>query len=176
MEKEIYLIRHSGPFVELSNLENLKFELQRERMILSVEAEKKSEKLSDLNEFENIDIIYSSNSNRAISTVKYIANKNNLKINVENDLNERIFGIEYINELPNDFIKRQFEDENYKLKNGESLLEVENRINDFIENKVLKSDNKKIVLSMHAIGILAYLKQYCDVKFNNNIFTIIYLQ
>lgn len=143
-------------------------------MILSVEGEKKAEKLSELNEFKNVDVIYSSNSNRAIATVKYIAYKNNLKVNVENDLNERVFGIEYINELPNDFIKRQFEEENYKLKNGESLFEVKNRINEFIENKILKSNDKKIVLSMHAVGILAYFKKYCDVKFNDNIFTIIH--
>ncbi len=86
MKKEIYLIRHSGPFVELNNIENLKFELQSERIILSVEGEKKAEKLSDLNEFKNTDVIYSSNSNRAIATVKYIAEKSNLKINVENNI------------------------------------------------------------------------------------------
>lgn len=173
MSTIIYLIRHSGPFVPLENIQDEPFESQNKKMILSVEAEEKAKKLCEIEDLKNVDKVFSCNSARAIATVKYIAYKNDMKINVTDEINERVFGIEYINEIPKDFIKRQFEDINYKLNNGESLLEVRNRINNFIEKILLKNRNKKIVISLHAIALMAYIQNFCNIIYNDS-FKIIY--
>ena len=172
MNKTVYLIRHSGPFVDLGNIDNVPFELQSERMILSVDAEKKAQNLSEDIKFNDVDQIYSANSNRAIATIKYIANKNNLMVNVQNEINERKFGINYISDLPQNFIEDQFMDENYKLPKGESLLETRQRMDKFITNLLKDPKSKKIVLSLHGIAIMAYLKKFCNVEFYDRKFKL----
>lgn len=171
MSKVIYLIRHSGPFVKINNYENLPFEEQSKNMILSVEAEKKAEIVSKIPELKNLDAIYCSNSSRAIETAKYIAYENSLNLNVVNDLNERKFGIMYINEIPDGYIKRQFEDENYKIKNGESLVEVKERIKNFIDD-ILENNINRVGIVLHGIGLMAYIQNFADVVFKNDAFKI----
>lgn len=171
MNKVIYLIRHSGPFVKINDYENLPFEEQSKNMILSVEAEKKAEIVSKIPELKNLDAIYCSNSSRAIETAKYIAYENSLNLNVENDLNERKFGIMYINEIPDGYIKRQFEDENYKIKNGESLVEVKERIKNFIDD-ILENNINRVGIVLHGIGLMAYIQNFADVVFKNDAFKI----
>jgi len=86
----IYLIRHSEQLRmknKVINDENT--QITNEKIILSVNGEKKAEELSKLEELTNIDVLWSSNYVRAISTAKYIANKNNKEINKEKNLNER---------------------------------------------------------------------------------------
>lgn len=174
MNKIIYLIRHSGPFVKINDYENLPFEEQSKNMILSVEAEKKAEIISKISELQNLDAVYSSNSSRAIETAKYIAYENNINLNVENDLNERKFGVKYISELPNGYIKRQFEDESYKLKNGESLFEIKARIKNFVED-ILENDNiNRVGIVLHGIGLMAYIQSLAYVVFRDDYFKIIF--
>ena len=48
-----------------------------------------AKKLSELEELKNIDVLYSSNYIRAISTAKYIAEKNSIEINIDERLGER---------------------------------------------------------------------------------------
>ena len=55
-------------------------------MKLSDNGEILAEELSDRAELKNIDVLYSSNYVRAISTAKYIAKKNNIKINIDEGL------------------------------------------------------------------------------------------
>ena len=171
MKKEIYIIRHCGPFVPLVEKEKVTFEEKSKNMILSVEAEKKMEKISKIKELENIDMIYSSDSSRAIATAKYVANNNNLPIIIDDRLNERKFGITYIDELPENIIVKQFEDENYKLDNGESLKDVINRL-EVVLNEILNNNTKRVLISLHGIGMMCFLKMFCDVKYNGEKFTV----
>ena len=83
---------------------------------------------------------------RAIQTAKYIAIKNNLDINVVSDLGERKFGISSWNELLEDFEKRQFLDENYKIGDGESQKEVRNRIYSILMKILDDNKDKKIAI------------------------------
>lgn len=142
-------------------------------MILSVEGERKALILSQNNEFRDIDNIYSSNYARAIGTAKYIANSNNICLNVLDSLNEREFGIEFIQELPDNFIQNQFFDYDYKLKDGESLNETRKRIKETILN-VLDETNKKAVVVLNGIALMAYLSYYCDIVFKDDTFKVIY--
>ncbi len=83
----IYLIRHSEQLREYSNI--MLSQEENEKIILSIEGEKKAEKLSLNNELLDIYGIWSSSYSRTVGTAKYIAYKNNLKINIDNRLNER---------------------------------------------------------------------------------------
>lgn len=86
----IYLIRHSEQLRINGSYESSESEqLKNEKIILSIEGEKKAERLSEREELKNIDALYSSNYTRAISTAKYIAAQNNIEINIDERLGER---------------------------------------------------------------------------------------
>ena len=171
--KTIYLIRHAGPFINLDNYDKEPFANQNKNMILSVEGERNASKLCEISELKDIDIIYSSDSARALATAKYIAEQNNLKIKIDKRINERIFGITYLDELPKDFIIHQFQDKKYKLENGESLNDVINRFNEVI-TEILSSDKENIALFIHGIVLMAYLSSISEVDFNNDKFKVIF--
>ena len=135
-------------------------------MILSVLGEEKASKLCGIEELKNIKNIYSSNSFRAISTAKYLSESNHTKIKLDDRINERIFGVKYLNELPKDFTERSFLDKNYKIKNGESLNDMDCRFNEFIK-EVLNKDNDKTIIVIHGIMLLSYLQNNCDFEFEN---------
>lgn len=172
----IYLIRHSKPMnmdiKQIANSESL--QIINEKNILSVEGEKRAEELSKIPELKNIDYVISSNYARAMATAKYICKENNKDLNIIEDFAERKFGINDWSELPKDFEKRQFEDENYKIGNGESQKEVANRMYNVLMDIVNKYQDKKIVIVSHATAItflLMKLATYQDQKifFNNKL-------
>lgn len=168
--KELYLVRHSAPFVKIKDRGKIPFSEFSKNMILSVDGEKNASRLCDVSELCNVDCVYSSNSSRSIETAKYIATKNNLELIVDDRLNEREFGIKYIDELPVDFNYRQFKDENYKLENGESLNDVNERFYSLL-NEV---NGERIVFCIHGIMLMSYLKTICDVSFKDDKFRVVF--
>ena len=89
----IYLVRHAET-VDENGIRNTNEDSQiiNEKEILSVEGEEQAKKLSENDELKNLDIIWSSSYTRAKATAKYIANTNNLPINLDSNLNERKLG------------------------------------------------------------------------------------
>lgn len=86
----VFLIRHSKQFkMGSNNLVNENSQISNEKIILSIDGEKEAEKISKLKELSNIDVLWSSNYVRAMATAKYIAEQNNLEINVDERFNER---------------------------------------------------------------------------------------
>ena len=85
----IYLIRHSEQLRIESKVKKEKSQIANEKIILSVEGEKKAKELSQLKELNNLDVLWCSNYVRSIATAKYISDKNNLKINIDENFNER---------------------------------------------------------------------------------------
>jgi len=72
--KTIYLVKHSGPFVDIKNYEdyeNVLWEDYNRNMILSVDGEKRAEKLCEIKELNNVERIFASDSVRAIASAKY---------------------------------------------------------------------------------------------------------
>ncbi|MBQ6538737.1 MAG: histidine phosphatase family protein [Bacilli bacterium] len=110
----VYLIRHSKALKVNNDLNKDELQIQNEKNCLSIEGEELAKNKMNNKELENIDILYSSNYVRAIQTAKYLADKNNLEINVISDLGERKFGFSSWDEKPTDFEMKQFLDENYK--------------------------------------------------------------
>lgn len=179
--KTIYLVRHSAPFVEIENYinnDNILWNEFNKNMILSPLGEENAKKLCNVNELKNIDEIYASNSSRAIETAKYLAETNNIKIKFDERINERKFGINSWDELPENFEKKQFLDENYKIGNGESQKEVSNRMYYTIMKILNENKNKRIAIVSHATAISYLLKKWCNINivddelrynFNNNV-------
>lgn len=87
---QVYLIRHSEQLkIENRIVGNEESQISNEKIILSVEGEKKAQEISKLKELSNIDILWSSNYVRAIATAKYIAKQNHIEINIDESFNER---------------------------------------------------------------------------------------
>lgn len=157
MIKEVYLVRHSKPLQEVvnndKNMDSL--QIQNEKNPLSIEGENIAKEKLNIDELKCIDKLYSSSYVRSISTAKYIAENNNIKINIVSDFGERKFGIDSWNELPDNFGKKQFLNENYKTEYGESQKEVRKRTFNALMN-TLKSNDRKIVIVFHSTAMLFF--------------------
>lgn len=87
METTIYLIRHSEQLkLKGENFSKDSSQVKNEKIPLSINGEALAQKLSNIEELKNINVLFSSNYVRAISTAKYIAEKNNIEINIDERL------------------------------------------------------------------------------------------
>ena len=90
MKTTIYLIRHSVSLKLKDEPTNTEIDqLKNEKLPLLENGEMLALKLSENDELQNIDMIFSSDYVRAISTAKYIAKKNNLEVYIDERLGER---------------------------------------------------------------------------------------
>lgn len=149
----IYLIRHSEP-LKLVGVVN-------EEIPLSPNGELKAKELADLEELMNIDLIYSSEYKRAISTARYIALENNLVLNITDKLNERRLGD--VNSVPKSFWLTQLYDEDAKAIDGESRKEVCERMLEFINYILDNYKDKRVVLVSHGAAITFLLMNWCEL-------------
>lgn len=157
----IYLIRHSQPFRQLLGEYNANEieQIRNEKNPLSVDGEKYAEQMSNYSELLNIDSLYSSHYVRAMATAKYIAEKNNILLNVDERLGERKFGVNNISELPETFFEDQFRNWNYKLPNGESADEVSKRMNEVLLEILSNNKDKNVAIVSHGTAITTMLKK-----------------
>ena len=135
----IYLIRHAETIDE-NGIRNTSEDSQliNEKEILSVEGEEQSKKLSENDELKNIDVIWSSSYTRAKATAKYIAERNNLPINLDSNLSERKLGnLKELGEFMKDKKTRdpsqeQLLDQQFKTSDGESAIDTKQRMTKFL--------------------------------------------
>ena len=174
MEKEtiVYLIRHSEQ-LKINGIKNIdeNDQINNEKIILSVEGENKARKLSERKEFNNIDIIWSSNYVRAIATAKYIAYRNNLEINIDSNFNERKLG--NLNNLKDigknkkySYTEEQLLDEKLKNIDGENRVEVNNRMSNSLNKILRENEGKNIVIVSHGAAIKFLLMNWCELNKN----------
>ena len=149
----IYLIRHSEPLKSV--------DIINEEIPLSSNGEIKAKELADLEELRDIDLIYSSEYKRAISTARYIALKNHLSLNISSKLNERRLGD--VNSVPKSFWLTQLYEENSKAVGGESRKEVCERMLLFINYILDNYKDKRIVLVSHGAAITFLLMNWCEL-------------
>jgi len=178
MNTTVYLVRHSIPFKEHKGIictdESILIENQKSP--LSINGEYLAEKWSRKREFKNIDVIWSSNYVRAMSTAKYFAHRNNLKVNIDDNFNERIHGVNSWSDLPKDFEIKQFNDEDYKIGFGESQKEVKERIFNTLMRVINENKGKRIIIVGHSTAFAYLLSNWCEIsydsyyKFNSKVF------
>ena len=155
-ETIIYLIRHAKTIDE-NGIRNTNEDSQmiNEKEILSVQGEEQSKKLSQHTELNHIDIIWSSSYTRAKATAKYIANNNNLPINLDSNLNERKLGnLKELGEFMKDKKTRdpsqeQLLDRKFKTTDGESAEDTKKRMNEFFDRILKEYEGKKIAIVSH---------------------------
>lgn len=177
----LYLIRHSVRMkqnkIEKYNTNQDKLILN-EKIILSSEGEERAKLLSEKEELKNIDVVYASNCVRTLQTAKYLIEKQNLNVTIDDRLDERRVGIPN-EEIYPDWFERQYKDENFKTVGGESMSDVRKRMDEAITEILLKHKDKRIAIFSHGYAITFYLLKYCKLtnltdekftfEFNNKI-------
>ena len=171
MEKKVYLIRHSEQ-LKIKNEEEKNEQIKNEKIILSVEGEKKAEKLSKIPQLQNIEQLWSSNYVRAISTAKYISKENNIEINISSKLNERKLGnLETLKKMAenkkNSYTTEQLLNRKLKNKDGESCEEVSKRMKEKIQ-EIVENGPENIAIVSHGAAIKFYLSNFCRIDENIN--------
>ena len=161
----LYLIRHSVKYsrfdYESFNAKDDK-DLKDEKSILSVIGEKRAEILCNKSEFDNVDIIYTSNMVRSMATGKYLANRLNKQLNIDERLNERRYGKQNSDSFP-DWYERQYMYEDFKTEGGESQKDVRSRMDEVLNEILSKHQNKVIAVFSHGYAITFYLLKYCKL-------------
>jgi len=161
----LYLIRHSEKFdmskVEKYNSVQSKL-IKNEKIILSVEGERRAKILSQQDELKNIDAVYASCCVRTLQTAKYLLDNQNLKVNLDERLDERKVGIPNEENVKN-WYQMQYLDKNYKTEGGESQKEVRDRMNDIIQEILEKNKGKRIAIFSHGYAITFYLMKFVDL-------------
>ena len=163
--KIIYLIRHSEPINrnELNFLDSNDNQVKNQLIPLSLNGEKLAKALaSDMSNL-NIKSIWCSTYERAISTAKYIAKNNNLRINILSKFNERKLGNS--NNFDDNFWLVQLQNKKAKAPDGESRQMVTTRMLSGIYEVLEKmKDNEISVIISHATAITFLLMNWCELK------------
>lgn len=173
MEKtSIFLIRHSEQ-LKINSLLNSSenSQIANEKIILSVKGEKKAEKLSNISELFNLDAVWCSNYVRALATAKYIAERNNLEIQISTALNERKLGnldslAKLKDKFTHPFTTEQLLDEKLKNEDGENRFEVNNRMTSFINTLLNSNEGSRIAIVSHGAAIKFLLMNWCSLNEN----------
>lgn len=174
----VYLMRHGEPFKVHRGIEIVDDDLliSNKKSPLSIKGEKLAEEISNYSEFNNIDVVWASDYVRAMSTAKYFAYNNNLKVNISHNLGERKHGVKSWDELPKNFEIYQFEDDHYKIGDGESRKEAQERIYNELMRIIKENKNKRILIVGHSTAFAFLLGKWCEIsydsnyKFNNKVF------
>lgn len=167
MNTIVYLIRHSVRFsmndINTYNTTQSNI-IKNEKVILSVEGEKRAEILSNEKELQNIDTVYTSNCVRTLQTAKYLLEKQHLKVNIDERFDERRIG-KPNDDLYKNWFELQFLDENFKTEGGESQKEVRARFNEAFEDVLAKNQGKRIAIFSHGYAILFFLMNWCKCEY-----------
>ena len=174
MSTIIYLIRHADTINETGiRNTNETSQMINEKEILSIKGEEDSKKLSKNKELKNIDFIWCSSYVRAKQTAKYIANENNLQINLDDRLNERKLGnlkeiaIFMKDKKTRDPSQEQLLYQKFKTSDGESAEDTNKRMTEFLSECLEKYKEKRVALISHGGTIKFLLLNWCNV--NNNV-------
>ena len=164
----VYISRHSQPFRKLLGEYKVNEieQIRNEKNPLSVDGEKYADQMSNYPELLKVESIYSSHYVRSMATAKYIAEKNDIKLNVDERLGERRFGFDNMSELPPTFFEDQFRNWDYKLSNGESANDVSKRMNEDLLEILNSNKGKVVAIISHGTAISTMLKKWCEIKLN----------
>ena len=167
MNTTVYLIRHSirfnNDYIENYNTSQNKT-IRNEKIILSVEGEKRAEILSNEEELQELDAIYTSNCVRTLQTAKYIVEKQGLKVNIDERLDERRVG-KPNDDIVKDWFRMQYLDENYKTEGGESQKEVRQRFEEAFNEIAEANSGKRIAIFSHGYAITFFLMKWCKLDY-----------
>ncbi|ANZ32792.1 histidine phosphatase family protein [Staphylococcus carnosus] len=156
---KIYFVRHS-----------LRDNSVKEDVIapLTEEGHQKAELLIEFFRDKKIEMIFASPYKRVIETVSPIAENLKLPIKQIDGLRERKIG--YWVEDFYDYAQQQWHDFDFKLENGESLNEVQNRIVQTYQSIIKNSDYETLLIGGHGTAMSLLFNDLTKGKFNYNDF------
>ena len=164
MRKIIYFMRHSEVYKGINHNYNSDSLLETNmKSILSVNGENMANYVSKNSEFNNLELVVSSNYVRAMSTAKYFV-KDEINFVVSDLFGERRHGIKSWDELPEDFERKQFEDFNFKVGDGECLNEVKDRMLKGLD-LILEQDFNNVLVVGHGTAIASLLSNWCEINY-----------
>ena len=184
MKTIIYFIRHAEAIKNDNLIEDSKLaQIQNEKIKLSEKGNSQALELSQKEELQEIDLIYSSNYTRTYETAKYIAERNKTIVIQNSALNERKLGnLVTLKELgkgkKHSFTEEQLLDGNLKNIDGESRFEVYKRMKSFFDKILEENEGKKIAIVSHGAAIKFLLTDWCKVNedgklvYNNDIIEV----
>lgn len=162
---EIYLICNNLFENNLTYADKQDIEKKKMTRPLSVEGEMLAREISLNEEFNDVTLIYSSMFSSSLASAKYLAERLNKNIVVDENLNDCKVG-----NLGNKSLKMvkfmQNHDFNIKLNNGESLEEVGNRIEKVISKIIYLNGNRKVAVFTHKRTMLGYLIKHGKPGYN----------
>ncbi|MBE6900892.1 MAG: histidine phosphatase family protein [Ruminococcaceae bacterium] len=159
----LYFVRHAEP--DYSNHDDMTRELSAKGLTDRVLV---AEYLAD----KNIHAVLSSPFKRAVDTVRYFADSTGLDVITVNDFRERRVDSGWISDF-DDFCKRQWSDFDYKLSDGETLREVQQRNIAALNNVLNVYSGKNIVIGTHGTALSTIINHYdssfgyerfCEIK------------
>lgn len=146
----VYFVRHAEP-----NYENHD-DMSRELSYKGLEDRKL---VTDFLMNKQIDVVLSSPYKRAVDTVRDFAEIKGIGVSIIEEFKERRVDSGWIEDF-NSFCKRQWEEFDYKLSDGECLKEVQDR-NIMALNRVLEQyRNKNIVVGSHGTALSTIINYY----------------
>jgi Fructose-2,6-bisphosphatase len=150
MKTVIYFVRHAQP--NFDNHDDMSRELSEkglaDRLLVTKYLEDK-----------NIDVVLSSPYKRAVDTVQDFADKKGLTVRCINGFRERKVDSEWIEDFTA-FAKKQWEDFNFKLSDGESLTEVQKRNIEALKSAIKDYSGKNIAIGTHGTALSTIINFY----------------
>lgn len=154
MVTRVYFIRHAEP-----NCDN-HHDQERE---LSAKGRQDRHLVTAFLQDKAISAVFSSPYLRAVETVRPFADKQGLSIQLLDDFRERNITDHWIEDFDS-FSRRQWRDFTYKMPDGESLLEVQERNLAALEQVLAQCANQNIVVGSHGAA-LSTIINYFDSSF-----------
>lgn len=156
---KIYFVRHS-----------LRDNSVKEDIIapLTKEGHQKAELLIELFKDKKIDMIYASPYRRVLETVRPIAENLKLPIKQVDGLRERKIG--YWVEDFYEYAQQQWQDFDFKLENGESLNEVQDRIVQTYHSIIEANDYETLLIGGHGTAMSLLFNDLTKGDFDYNDF------
>lgn len=108
---------------------------------------------------KDIEVVLSSPYKRSIDTIKPFTYRNNMNIELVEDFRERKVDNCWIEDFEG-FSKKQWEDFNYKLSDGECLYEVQERNIKALQDVLKRFYGKNIVIGTHGTALSTIIKYY----------------
>ena len=146
----IYFVRHAEP--NYNNHDDMTRELSPKGM---TDRELVTAFLAD----KQVDIVLSSPYKRAIDTVAHFASLRDLPISTIYDFRERKVDSSWINDF-DAFTRRQWEDFNYKLTDGETLSEVQKRNITALQEVIEHHKGKTVVIGSHGTALSTIINHF----------------
>jgi len=167
MKTVVYLIRHANRLSGVIDeyVSNDTKQIMNEKIILSPKGEKQASQLAKLECLSNVNVIYTSHFTRTVGTAKYLAEKLNLSIKIDERFGEHIFG-NYDREKYPFYVEQKHHDFDFKVHGGESLNDTRIRIARAFNEVIDINKGREIAIFSHEIALLCLLSGFCEVGYN----------